>query len=93
MPAVNEHRELHRARPPKVADRVERRANGAARVEDVVDEHNRGVVDARFGKRRRADRARGLAVQVVSIHRDVESARAFRGAERGIDPGQGVGQS
>ena len=47
--AVDEDRELHARRPAVVEERVDRRADRAARVEDVVDEDDR--------RRRRCRRA------------------------------------
>ena len=72
--AVDEHRQLHRARPADVAQRVQRRADRAAGVEDVVDEDDQRAVDAALGDRGVLERAGRLGVEVVAVERDVEGA-------------------
>ncbi|HEY6893720.1 MAG TPA: hypothetical protein VI258_06115 [Rhodanobacteraceae bacterium] len=78
MAAIDEHREHDCARAAEIDERVERRANGAAGVEHVVDEHHDFVVD-RLGKLRRLDhRLRRDRRQVVAIQRDVEDSERNR---------------
>ena len=43
--AVDQHRQLHPRRAAVVEEHVDRRADGAAGVEHVVDDHDRAVVD------------------------------------------------
>ena len=87
MTAIGEHGELNAGGPAVVEERLDRRADRAPRVEDVVDEDDRPPVE-REAELRRADdrlsRERGLAAadgDVVAIEGDVD------GAERGLDSG------
>ena len=50
VPAVDQHGQLHGARPAEVAQRVERGAHRPAGEEDVVDEDDEPVVDAAVGQ-------------------------------------------
>src|SRR2546428_5268338 len=45
MPAIDQHRQHDRARTPEIDQRVERRANRAAGIENIVDQHHDFVVD------------------------------------------------
>ena len=80
--AVHEDRELHRRRPPVVEEGVDGGADGASRVEDVVDEDDRGAVDGERqvgvlddGLRRAGDDAhRAARGDVVAVEGDVEVA-------------------
>ena len=51
MAAVDDDRQLHRARPPVVVQRLERGADGAAGEQHVVDEHHGRAVERRRGCR------------------------------------------
>ena len=72
VPAVDEHGQLHHARPPLVAQGVERGAHGPAGVQHVVDEHHERVVDTAGGHGARFERPVRPAPQVVAVERDVE---------------------
>jgi hypothetical protein len=61
VPAVDEHRELHRARAPDVAERVERGPDGAAGEEHVVDQHHEPAVDPAAGISVRPSARAGLS--------------------------------
>ncbi len=50
--AVEQHREFHPGRPAEVEDLVQRRADGAAGVEDVVDQDDVLVLDRKVDRRR-----------------------------------------
>ena len=71
--AVDEDRELDRAGPAELGERVHRGADGAARVEHVVDEHHdpAGDVDGDLGGARGGHRAEA---DVVAVEGDVECA-------------------
>src|SRR5215218_2875402 len=77
MAAVRQHRELDARRAPELEQRVDRGADRAAGVEDVVDEDHRPV-DRIEGERRVADYWRvprgavAADVDVVAVERDVE---------------------
>ena len=49
--AIEQHRQLHPRRPAEVEDLVERGADGAAGVEDVVDQDDVLVVDREVDRR------------------------------------------
>ena len=93
MAAVGEHRELNPCGPPVFEERVDRSADRAARVEDVVDEDHRAALDVEVELRVAHDRlraARRLAsahVHVVAVEGDVELA------ELELDPGALLDQS
>src|ERR671935_112297 len=78
MSTVDEHRELDRAGPAKVHERVHRRPRGAAVMDDVVDEDHDLAADVR-------QLARGSVpvvwaqVQVVAMLRHVETAERHGG--------------
>ena len=85
--AVDEHGELDARGPAVVEQRLDRRADRAAGVEDVVDEDDRPSVEREVELRRadeRLRRERRLAAadgDVVAVEGDVD------GAERGLDAG------
>ena len=87
MAAVDEHCELDARGPAVVEERLDRGADRAAGVEDVVDEHDRAAVEREVELRRADERLRGerrLAAadgDVVAVEGDVD------GAERGLDSG------
>src|SRR5919206_1533162 len=55
VPAVDEHRELDAGRPAVVEERLDRGPNRPARVEDVVDEHDRLPFEREVERRRPDD--------------------------------------
>src|SRR5439155_5076211 len=73
MAPVDENRELHPRRPPELEQRVYRGPDGAARIEDVVHEHDGPTLD-RDGNRRRTDHRSRTCV--VAMEADVE--RSYR---------------
>src|SRR5678815_5936247 len=79
MPAVNEHDELNRFRPPVVDQRIERGARRPARVQDVIDEQDLAVVDRELDIRLANEwlRTDGVTHRVVAIQRDVERAGRY----------------
>ena len=85
--AVDEHGELDARGPAVVEQRLDRGADRAARVEDVVHQHDRPPVEREVELRRAHERLRcerGLAAadgDVVAVEGDVD------GAERGLDSG------
>jgi len=79
--AIREYGELHSLRAAELEQRIDRRADGATCVEDVIDEDDRHpfeievelrVADERLGTTRRAP---GAHVDVVAVERDVEPAK------------------
>src|SRR5919109_2661783 len=81
MAAVGEAGELHPSRAAVVEKGVDRRTNGPAGVEDVVDEHARHSLKREVEPRRADDRLRLLRrlaashLDVVAVEGDVERAR------------------
>ena len=93
VPAVDEHGQLHRARTPVLAQRVERGAHRPAGEQHVVDQHDQPVVDAAVGQRGVAERAGGAAAQVVAVERGVDRADGGGDAgELGDRGGQPAGE-
>ncbi len=75
MAAVDQHRELDLRRAAVVEDLVDRGADGAAGVEDVVDDHDRAAVDRELELARVDDRrARPERSEVVAVEADVDEA-------------------
>ena len=75
VPAVDEHRESHGARPAEVvAARRGRRGCVRPEIQHVVDEDHGLAVDPAAGNVGRCRGARGIAREVVAVHRDVERA-------------------
>src|SRR5438132_4581920 len=83
VPAVDQHGELNTLGPPVIEERLDRRADRTARVEDVVDEDDglalereieRGRAHDRLGMSRRVPAAH---LNVVAVEGDVD--RAERG--------------
>ena len=89
--AVDQHRELHRAGPADVVERVQRGPHGAAGEEHVVDQDHPAAVDAAAGQLGLAERAGGVQPQVVAVEGDVERADrdvdAFECVDAGGEPG------
>src|SRR5579859_7164306 len=79
MPAVDQADELNGPRTAEIDQRVEGGADGAAGVQDVVDQHD-GLVGDIDGDRRRAQRARGALMHVVAVQRDVQFAQRYLNA-------------
>src|SRR5688500_12398241 len=80
-------------RPPEIDEGVEGGADGAAREQDVVDQHHRLVLDRERDIGAAHDR-RSAQVEIVAIERDVEGSYGKGGAVDGghLDgqpPGQG----
>src|SRR3954470_14446288 len=91
--SVDQDRELHRPRPAEVAQRVQRRADRAPGVQDVVDEDDEPAVDARARQHRGLQRADPAQPQVVAVERDVDGADVDRGAGERLDaPGEPTGE-
>lgn len=78
MAAVNEDGQLNAARTAKVHDGVESGANGTARVQDVVHQHDALAVDAE-GNVGGVDRGSEIGSVVIAVEADVEAA------ERNVD--------
>jgi hypothetical protein len=72
--AVDEDRELDRARPAEVDERIERRPYGAPRVEHVIDDDDRLTVDAFRRHLGAPERAGGPEPEVIPVHGDVQRA-------------------
>jgi hypothetical protein len=76
--AIDEDGELHARRTPALEEGLDRRANGAARVEHVVDEDDRRPVEVEVEARCADDRllgaGRGIGDSVVAVERDVDGA-------------------
>ncbi len=70
--AVDEDRELHRARAADVAERVEGGADRAAGEEHVVDQDDQAALDPLAGDVGAGQGARRAQPQVVAVHGDVE---------------------
>ncbi len=87
---VDEHREAYRARATVGGQRVEGGPDRAARVQHVVDEHDRRTIDPGGREAGRARRAGRIRPQIVAVHRHVEgSDRGTPGCEsleHGGDP-------
>ena len=74
MAAVDEHGQADRLRPPEVDEGVHRGADRPARVQDVVDEHDRPPVEVERQVRALDDRLLGDQREVVAVEGDVERA-------------------
>ena len=80
--AVGEHGELHARRAAVVEEGVDRGADRAAGVEDVVDEHDRHALERELELRVADERLRvqrrlaAADVQVVAVEGDVDASRA-----------------
>jgi hypothetical protein len=78
--SVGEHGELHPGRPAIVEQRLDRRPNRPAGVEDIVDEHAGHALERKVELRRANDRLcalrrlAGSHLDIVAIEGDVEVA-------------------
>ena len=79
MPSVDENCKLHAGRTAEIAQRIERRADGAAGEQDVVDKHDGQSVDveANVG---RVDLGGKMCRKIIAIEADVERAERYVGA-------------
>ena len=91
--AVDQHGEADDARAAEVDDGVQGGADGAAGVEDVVDQHHDLVVDAGARQLGGVRRAGGLVREVVAEHGDVELADDRGGVHGGIGGGDLGGEA
>ena len=87
MTAIDKDGELHSARPPDIDQGIHRCARRAARVEHVVDEHDRTIVD--IGDAIGNKRARLSQSDVVAVEPDVDRAEGNLDA---FDLGDAFGQ-
>ena len=78
MAAVDEDRQLDAARTTQVHDGVESGADGTARIQDVVHQHDAFAVDAK-GNVGGVDRGSEIGSVVIAVEADVEAA------ERNVD--------
>ena len=71
MPAIAHHRQLDPAGTAQVEDRIHRRPDGAAGVEDVVDQDHTlaGEVDGDQGA---PEPGGGASAQIVAVETDVQ---------------------
>src|SRR5262245_56444748 len=97
--AVGEHGQLDALGPAVAEERVDRRADRSARVEDVVDEHARHPLEREVERRRADERLRvpgRLAapdVDVVAVEGDVELAERDLGPAQLVDaPAEPLGE-
>ena len=78
MAAVNQRRQLDSRRPAVVEDLVDRGTHGAAGVEDVVDDHDRLVVDAEVELGGVDDGRARPDAEVIAVEGDVDEAERHR---------------
>jgi hypothetical protein len=92
MAAVGEHGQLHALGPAVAEERVDGRADRAAGVEDVVDEHDRHPLEREVERGRAHERLRvpgrlaAAHVDVVAVKGDVELAEGDLDAAQLLDP-------
>ena len=72
MAAVDEHRQSNSSRPPEVDQSVHRAADRATRIQDVVDQYDRGSVQVERQVGALDDGLLGDERKVVAIEGDVE---------------------
>src|SRR2546428_2327835 len=74
--SVHQYRELDARRAPIVEERLDRSPRGAARVKDVVDQHDGCLLEREIDARRVHDRlaARSAGRDVVAVEADVDLA-------------------
>ena len=79
VPSVDEDCKLHAGGATEIAQRIERRADGAAGEQDVVDKHDGQSVDieADVG---RVDLGGKMRREIIAIEADVERAKRYIGA-------------
>ena len=79
MAAVDQDRQLDARRAAEVHHGVEGAADGAARVEDVIDQHDALAVDVERDVRG-VDLGREMGLEIVAVEADVEAS------ERDVHP-------
>ena len=72
--AVDQDGQADARRPAEVADRVQRRADGPAGEQDVVDQDDLGAVDVERDLGPAQDRPAVALAEVVAVERDVDGA-------------------
>src|SRR6516165_9212115 len=82
LAAVHQYGQLNRLRAAQVSQRVKRGAHGAARVQNIVDQHHPLAVERKRNIATEQPRISGAALAVVAIRRDVEGAN--RDATRAV---------
>ena len=75
MAAVDQHGQLHAARPAMVEERVQRGADGAAGVEHIVADHHVAALHIEADRSRRNHRANAGRGEIVAVKLDIEHAR------------------
>src|SRR5215831_15580354 len=88
VPPIHQNGQLDHARTPEVDDRVERRPDRPARVEDVVDENDRLVGHREGDFSGPQDRGLPLEREIVPVEGDVECAHRNRLASDLLQPGR-----
>ena len=73
VPTVDEDRKLHAGGTAEIAQRIERRADGTAGEQDIVDEHDGQPVDVEADVGR-VDLGGKMRREIVTIKADVERA-------------------
>ena len=81
--AVDQDRQADPRGPAEVADRVQGRADGPAREQDVVDQHDLRPVDVERDLGAAQDRPAVRPAQVVAVERDVDRADRDLPADQG----------
>ncbi len=90
--AVDQHGEPYGARPAQVENGIERRANRASGIEDVIDKHNDAPVNV-DGNGRGLEPPGPPKGDIVPVEADVQSPRGKVGAfERGDRGGNPLGE-
>src|SRR5262249_3182698 len=91
--AVDQHTKLYSPRPPVVEQGIERRADGAAGVEDIVHQHHvlAGYIEAQIAALYYRLGAHGG--KVVAVQSDIESSsRYIRALDLTNQPGKAFGE-
>src|SRR6202163_1632482 len=84
--AIDQHRELDFFRPSVVEQLVDRRANRAAGVEDIVDEHDVASLHLERQCRRRDLGAQTFLSVIVAVERHVDEAYRVLSRQEGGEP-------
>ena len=74
MAAIDQGGQLDARRPAEGADRIHRRARGAASVKNIVHDHDRAPVKRDRQMRRLHHRQFGALANIVPMHRDIDHA-------------------
>src|ERR1700722_18457371 len=74
MSAIDEHQQLHQARPAMRKQCIEGGASGSARVENVVDQNDLFALDGKTNFRFLHHRLGPERGEIVSIESDIEGA-------------------